>query len=582
MLTYFEGRIAQCGVQPWNCHGDSGLPTVNPTGEHNAAAALHESEQRFRALVEGFSDLMVIGPDQAMRYVSPSVARMLGYEPRALLEGKGLDLFHPDDLPALRRCLANALEQPGGSFPIEVRVRCADGTWRVVESRIANALDLPGVAGLVVCVRDATERRLAGEERSRLEDRLRQAEKMEAVGQLAAGIAHDFNNLLTAIQGYGELALADLHERDPSRGCVQEIVEAAGRAAWLTRRLLAFSRLERGHPRPIDLNELVASVEQLLVRTLGEQIRLRCLLRPSLPAATADPIELEQVILNLALNARDAMPEGGPLTIATDTVELREAPAGSQPELSPGRYVCLVVSDEGIGMSAEVRSRAFEPFFTTKALGTGLGLASVWDIVSRMGGAVVLDCEEGKGTTVSVYLPASDEEPSAGRPAASARRLTEHGETVLVVEDDDSVRAFVCFALSRHGYSVVSAANALDAVALATDHERPIHLLLTDVILPIVSGSDLVARLTALRPGLRVLAMSGYAGRETSARDRALEGVPLLRKPFGKERLLASVREALEADLGQAGCARPDETATDRPGPLAPGAPAPRMPNPEV
>ncbi|MEX2048171.1 MAG: response regulator, partial [Gemmatimonadota bacterium] len=394
----------------------------------------------------------------------------------------------------------------------------------------------------------AIARRAAEEQRLELEERLRQAQKMEAVGQLAAGIAHDFNNLLTVIQGYGELVLAGMDDDDPRRRDVLEIAGAADRAAQLTSRLLTFSRRERARTELVDVSALVSGLESLLRRTLGEQVDLHLALAPSLPPVVSDPGELEQVLLNLAVNARDAMPLGGVLTISTDGLEVDARLARHRPELSPGRYVRLSVADTGLGMTADVKARALEPFFTTKeqGYGTGLGLATVWGIVSQAGGALELDSAHGDGTTVSVVLPAGAVgAPSPGVPSSASAPVQTGGETVLVVEDEPSVRELISRILSEHGYRVLAAGDGAEALALVERHEARLDLLLTDVVLPGVSGSELVAILTAARPGLSVLAMSGYAGEGIAHGRRLDDGVPFLAKPFSREALLSAVRDAL-------------------------------------
>ncbi len=394
----------------------------------------------------------------------------------------------------------------------------------------------------------AIARRGAEEQRLELEERLRQAQKMEAVGQLAAGIAHDFNNLLTAIQGYGELVLASMDDDDPRRGDAMEIARAADRAAQLTNRLLTFSRRERARTELIDVSALVLGLESLLCRTLGEQVDLRLALAPSLPPVVSDSGELEQVLLNLAVNARDAMPLGGVLTISTEGLELDAGLARRHPELLPGRYVRLSVADTGLGMTADVKARALEPFFTTKerGYGTGLGLATVWGIVSQAGGALELDSAHGDGTTVSVILPAGAVgAPSPGVLSSASAPVQTGGETVLVVEDEPSVRELISRILSEHGYRVLATGDGAEALALVERHEAPLDLLLTDVVLPAVSGSELAAILTAARPGLKVLAMSGYAGKDIAHGRQLDDDVPFLAKPFSREALLSGVRDAL-------------------------------------
>jgi signal transduction histidine kinase len=377
------------------------------------------------------------------------------------------------------------------------------------------------------------ERKRAEEALRRSEEQLRQAQKMEAVGRLAGGIAHDFNNLLTVITSYSDLVLEDLARDDPKRDDVDQIRKAAEGAAALTRQLLAFSRQQVLETKVLDLRATVASTEKLLQRLIGADVLLTTSLAPDLGAVKADPGQLEQIIINLAVNARDAMPGGGRLTIEAANVE--HAPG------RPGRYVRLALSDTGLGMDEQTRARMFEPFFTTKETGkgTGLGLATVYGIVKQAGGFIEVDSEPGRGTSVKVYLPRVDQAvASAAAPAAAEpRRGT---ETVLVVEDAASVRLVTRQVLERYGYAVLEAPNGDAALRLAARHHGPIHLLVTDVVMPGLSGRQLAGQLAPLRPEMKVLYVSGYAG-------DVEPGVAYLQKPFAPETLARRVRDLLDA-----------------------------------
>jgi signal transduction histidine kinase len=391
----------------------------------------------------------------------------------------------------------------------------------------------------------------ASQARSRtLETQLAVSQRMEAVGRLAGGVAHDFNNILTAISGYADLLLADLPPSDDRRKDVEEIHQAAQRAASLTQQLLAFSRRQVLQPKVVDLNGLVRDIEKMLRRLIGEDILFATVLHPRLGNVRADPGQLEQVLVNLAVNSRDAMPDGGRLTIETRNVELDESYAADHPGVKPGRYVLLAVSDTGMGMDEETKARIFEPFFTTKVRGkgTGLGLATVYGIVQQTGGHIWPYSEPGKGTTMRVYLPRVDEPADPIEKPGAAPEELRGTETILLVEDEAQVRAVTRQLLERNGYTVLEARDGPSALALAegSDGATRVHLLLTDVIMPGMSGRDLATRLLAHRPDLRVVYMSGYTD-DAVVRHGMLEpGLAYLEKPFRPATLLRKVREALD------------------------------------
>lgn len=370
-----------------------------------------------------------------------------------------------------------------------------------------------------------------------LEDRLRQGEKMQAIGHLAGGIAHDFNNLLAVIRNYAEFIDADVQESEGVHADIRAIINASDRAADLSRQLLAFARRDLVMPVVLDINSVVSEMEKMLGRTLGENIRLATKLGTDLPSVRMDPGQLEQILMNLAVNARDAMPHGGELVIATDA-EIRE----SSQDMQGGDFVVLEVTDTGTGMSPEVQAAAFEPFFTTKAIGkgTGLGLATVYGIVQQVGGSVELESSEGQGTKVRICIPATDEEPAAVVPAT--RSVPSGGELILVVEDERAVRALVARILTRSGYEVLTAASGEEALALLRSSDRPIDLLLTDVVLPNMSGDELAAE-----AHVETLFMSGYPDTAAIAPGRGLPPDALLiRKPFSHDQLLEQVARALD------------------------------------
>ncbi|HEV3051214.1 MAG TPA: PAS domain S-box protein, partial [Longimicrobium sp.] len=479
------------------------------TDRRAAAEALRLREREFRSLLEHGRDVIsVIDSDGDLRYTSPAVERVLGYG-RAELAGTYLgELVHPDDVPGMLELFDRAIQNPGRPRVAELRVRHRDGSWRTLETVGTSLLDDPAVQGIVVNSRDVTERREAEEALRRSEQQLVQVQKMEAIGRLAGGVAHDFNNLLTAIRGNAELLLADLPRDSQAREDVEEIRRASDRAAALTRQLLAFSRRQVLQPRLLDLNQSVREMERMLGRLIGDDVELVTRLDPALKRVRADPAQVEQVILNLSVNARDAMPGGGVLMVCTENTELTTELREKYTYVVPGEYVLLEVGDTGQGMDPQTVAAAFEPFFTTKATGkgTGLGLSMVYGIVKQSGGYIWLESDPGRGTRVKVYLPVArggadeqeEEEPAVRSPQARGRG------TVLLVEDEEAVRRFAERVLSRGGYTVLMAAEGAEAMALSRQHPGIIHVLVTDLVMPRMSGSDLASRLMAERPGIRV------------------------------------------------------------------------------
>jgi len=403
---------------------------------------------------------------------------------------------------------------------------------------------------IAVVARDITERKRAAAERSKLEEQLFQAQKMESIGRLAGGVAHDFNNLLTVINGYCQLVLAELGADDPKRDAVSEIHKAGERAVGLTRQLLAFSRKQILQPRVLDLNRVVQELQLMLERLVGEDVEVRVALEAESGLVLADPHQVEQVIMNLAVNAKDAMPGGGTLLIETADVEMDKRYTRLHPEARAGRYVRLAVGDSGIGMDEKTRQRIFEPFFTTKPTGqgTGLGLSTVQGIVAQSGGHIDVNSEPGRGTTFKIYLPAlAETETERAADAARPEGVPPLGgrETVLVVEDLAEVRNYAVAALQAYGYRVLQAGDAAEALAICERERGRIHLVLTDIVMPKMSGRELAGRLEELRPGIKVLLMSGYADSFSALNGVLDEGVHFIEKPFGPEELARKVRAVL-------------------------------------
>jgi two-component system cell cycle sensor histidine kinase/response regulator CckA len=509
-----------------------------------AEAALRASEERFRALVENSSDaLLLLDAEGRVTYVTLSSQRHLGWKPEEMVGRSIFDFLHTDDRETITARMAEALQDPGTPMSAEVRFLHADGNERTMEVVGVNRLGDSSVRAIVIKARDITDRR-------RLEEHLRQVQKMEAVGALAGGVAHDFNNLLTAILGYCNLMLDDVPKEDPLRQDLEEIRSAGERAAALTRQLLAFSRRQMLQPQIVDINTLVRQLEKLLHRLLSEDIVLVTALAPDLHTVKVDPASIEQVLVNLAVNSRDAMPEGGQLTIETANVELDSAYAETHVTVIPGQYVMLAVGDTGEGIDAATKARIFEPFFTTKeqGKGSGLGLATVYGIVKQSGGYIWVYSEVGHGTVFKVYFPLAESHASAAHQAGSDADLKRQGwETVLLVEDEDAVRALAREVLRRYGYVVLEARHGVDALRLAERHTDDIHLMITDVVMPHMSGRELAERLCSVRPNMKVLFMSGYT--DHAVMNRALTpGSSFLQKPFTPETFARKVRQVLDAE----------------------------------
>jgi PAS domain S-box-containing protein len=512
--------------------------------------ALRETEERFRQVYDeapvGYHELDKEG--RIIR-VNRRELEMLGYTEKELL-GRPVWKFVVEEEITRQVIMAKIAGDVSFHETFERTYRRKDGTTLpvLIEDRIIP--DEKGrITGIRSMIEDITERRRAEEALRKSEEQLRQWQRVEAIGRLAGGVAHDFNNLLMTIKGCSELLLGELDARDSRREEVEEIRKAAERATALTRQLLAFGRRQVLQPQVLDLNEVVANMGRMLQRLIGEDIHLLTVLDAELWPVKVDPGQFEQVIMNLAVNARDAMPGGGKLTIETANVVLDEKYARRHVSVKPGPCVMLAVTDNGCGMDKETQSHLFEPFFTTKAKeeGTGLGLSTVYGIVKQSGGNIWAYSESGLGTTFKIYLPRVEEAVKTYKPKVVPTVSPGGSETILLVEDEEAVRAIVSKILQNKGYTVLEAHHGHEALQICKDHQGPIHLMVTDVVMPHMSGRELAERLTSLRPELRVLYMSGYPDKAIAHHGVLEAGTSFLQKPFTLSALECKVRDLLDA-----------------------------------
>jgi len=514
--------------------------------------ALKESEGRFGKLADsGIIGIVIADVRGKILEANDTYLKMIGYSRQEVLEGVvSWDEMTAPEFRHLGRRAAEQVQTLGVAPPWETETIRKDGSRIPVLVGVAM-LEYPRAIAFIA---DLSERNAAkaGQVHAELalrqsEEQLRQAQKMEAVGRLAGGVAHDFNNMLSVIMGYGEMVLADLNVADPLRADIEEIQKAARRAAGLTRQLLMFSRQQVVEPKVLDLEEVITGIGQMLQRILGEDVELAIVMPKTLGRIKADPSHIEQVILNLVVNARDAMPTGGKLTIEVADVTLDRDYALSHLPAKDGPHVMIAVSDTGIGMDRETRARIFEPFFTTKEVGkgTGLGLSTVFGIVQQSGGNIWVYSEPGRGTTFKIYLPRVDAPLDNLTPQAAPATLR-GTETILLVEDEEQVRGIVQHILRRQGYNVIAAQNAGEALLLCEEHPDVIDLMLTDVVMPQMSGPMLAKRLAATRPQMKVLCMSGYTD-DSVVRHGVIESsAAFLQKPITPASLSRKVREVLD------------------------------------
>jgi two-component system, cell cycle sensor histidine kinase and response regulator CckA len=549
VLRFKDGRIFERYVAPHRI-GSRIVGRVASFRDIGESVRTAEALEENRSFLEMAQEVAHIGSWVAELHGSDRLGwsaethRIFGLTP-GQFEGTSTAFYkfvHPDDVEMVRAA-SRAAVATGAPYDAEHRIVRGDGSIRWVHER-ANVLRDPGGRPLrmVGTVQDTTERRL-------LEDQLRQSQKMEAIGRLAGGIAHDLNNALTAIAGYAELALGEVQPAHAARADVEEIRRAAERAGSVTRQLLAFSRKQLLEPRQFDVNETIGAIARLLSRLLGPDINVHTRLAEEPLLVVGDPGQVEQAVINLALNARDAMPHGGQLALTTSVEDIDESFARTHVPMKAGRYIVLRVSDTGHGMSRETQAHIFEPFFTTKEVGkgTGLGLSMVYGTLKQIGGFIFVDSEIDRGTTFGVYFPPAPAVAAAGAaaPAPSREEQPRPQETLLIVEDEPAVRNLVASALRNDGYQLLLAASAEEALAISDGHDGHINLLLTDAIMPGKSGLELANLMVERRPGLPVIVMSGYTEENLSV-SRAAEPICLLQKPFTPRELRRRIREVLD------------------------------------
>ena len=498
-------------------------------------------EELFRLIGENAADMIaVVTVDGQRLYNSPSYEKVLGYSSEELGRTSAYEQIHPDDREAVLQAAKEARTNAVGRR-VEYRIRHKNGDWHVVESTASAVRNAEGkVEKLVIVNRDITERK-------QLEQQLVLSQKLDAIGRLSGGVAHDFNNILGVIIGYSEALQDKFGPDDPYREAVDEIYKAGKRAASLTQQLLAFSRKQVLEPKVLDLNLVVTDIEKMLRRLIGEDIELRISPSPALGMVKTDRGQIEQVILNLAVNARDAMPRGGVLEIETANAELTQADVKRYRYVVPGAYTRLQISDTGCGMDEELQSHIFEPFFTTKekGKGTGLGLATVYGVIKQSGGYIWVKSQPGSGSTFSIYLRRVEGSSEVVQETKESIKRSRGPRTILLVEDEASLRKFTRGTLEEIGFTILEAQDAFEAAKIATNVNFSIDLLLTDVVMPGRSGPELARELASARPDMKVLFMSGYTDGAIAAHGVLESGILILRKPFTRRQLTQSIEEVL-------------------------------------
>ena len=508
---------------------------------------LRENVERFRTLTETTSTAIFVYANDRFVYVNNACQQLTGYSADELLSRRFWDVVHPEYKELIKE--RGFARQRGEKIPsrYEFKIVRKDGTERWIDFT-SGKIQWQGKTAAIASAFDITERKQAEEEKQRLESQLLHAQKMEAVGRLAGGVAHDFNNMLNVIIGYAEIVLGKIGQDAFPRKEVEEIIRAATRSASLTQQLLAFSRKQIIQPRVLDINALLKNLDKMLRRLIGEHIDVVFALEQNVGRVKADPVQIEQVIMNLAINARDAMIKGGKMTIETAMADLNDLYSKNHAEVAPGRYSMIAITDTGQGMDDETKSKIFEPFFTTKdkGKGTGLGLAMVYGIIKQSGGHIFVYSEPGHGTTFKIYLPCTDAAPDL---TADVQRIKEHrggNEHILVVEDEAKLRRLFEATIPSMGYRVTTAANGNEALVLVEERGLKPDLVITDVVMPGMGGVELVERLRKNQPDLRVLFMSGYTDNAIVHQGILDPGTPFIQKPFHIKDLAVKIKEMMQ------------------------------------
>jgi len=546
--TPISASISARVIQDQNGHPTGVSGTIRDMTESiRTQKALQESEEKFRTLAESSPFAIMIYQDNRWIYANPTAENMCGYTADELCRMNFWDFVHPDDLSLVQERGKARQSGQQAQQTYEFRIIARDGIVKWVILNGASIVFQGKPAGLI-SVFDITDRKQAEQDREKLQNQLRQSQKLESVGLLAGGVAHDLNNLLQPILGYAELLLMAETSGETGKRYIQQIIGTVERARDLVRQLMAFGRKQILEIQSLDINQVIANFSRLLRRTLREDIQITLIPGPQPGMIRADKSQIEQILMNLAVNAQDAMPDGGSLTIETKPVTLDAHVAARFPDIVPGDYVCLLISDTGTGMDPKTAQQIFDPFFTTKEMGkgTGLGLSTVYGIVRQHGGHIQVYSEPNQGTVFQVYFPVSSEDVAAEPPAKTDRKPVMGGhETILVAEDEAIVRDLTHAMLSQLGYRVLVAETAKKCLDLAKAHGDSIDLLLTDVVMPEMSGKELHAQIAKLNPDIRVLFMSGYTANIIAHRGILDEGVQFIQKPFSLQALAEKIRHVL-------------------------------------